>query len=555
MTLRSWIEKLVNPLSRRPRGAHRPAPRPQRWANLRLEYLEDRLAPATITVMNNSDGVAPGPAGSLRNAINTSANGDAIIFTPSLAGQTITLTSGSLGIVHNLTILGLGANLLAVSGNHNIEVFIVNPGTTVQMTGLTIENGNIPAPFTGGGGILNAGTLTLTACTISGNTATGQAGADGEGGGGGGAGIGGGICNYGGTLTMQSCTVSGNVATGGKGGNGNANGSGGNGGGGTGGAGSVVNSGTPGKPGGYWGGGGGGSYTLGGNGTAGGAGGRFAGGGGGGDPGAAPGGLANYSGKGGDGDAGPLAGGGGGGGSGLGGGLFNRKNGTVTITNCTFSGNIAQGGNGGNAGGGTAVGGNAGSGLGAGIWNSGTMTITSSTIAANTALPSSGGSGGGKNQQGFTGGVANDIFATSPVRVDSSIIAKNTDTGGAPDVLNSFTDVGYNLIGNTSGSLGGIFGFTALTTITGADPLLNALGNYGGPTQTMSLRFNSPALNNGDPANGVTIDERGAVRGASTGPGSMANAGTMPDIGAWEASSLNIVTANFIGGLVGDSSN
>ncbi|HLJ93592.1 MAG TPA: choice-of-anchor Q domain-containing protein, partial [Gemmataceae bacterium] len=54
---------------------------------------------------------------------------------------------------------------------------------------------------------------------------------------------------------------------------------------------------------------------------------------------------------------------------------------------------------------------------------------------------------------------------------------------------------------------------------------------------------------------GVTIDERGAVRGASTGPGSMANAGTTPDIGAWEASSLNIVTANFIGGLVGDSSN
>ena len=145
---------------------------------------------ATITVTNTTDN----DPGSLRQAIAAAASGDTINFDAALNGQTITLTSGELLINKNLTITGPGANLLAINGNATSRVFYISSGD-VTISGLTITNGTAA----GGGGILNDhATLTISNCTLSGNSATGN--------------FGGGIYNNGGTLTISASTLSGNSA-------------------------------------------------------------------------------------------------------------------------------------------------------------------------------------------------------------------------------------------------------------------------------------------------------------------------------------------------------
>jgi hypothetical protein len=152
----------------------------------------------TITVSNTSDS----GSGSLRQAIAdaNSAGGDTINF--SVTG-TITLTSGELFVGKDLTISGPGASILAISGNFPIggdpiftstpRVFAIDSGTTVAISGLTIQNGT--ANY--GGGIHNGGTLTLAHSIVSGNYASGFFGQ------------GGGIYNSG-TLTVTNSTLSGN---------------------------------------------------------------------------------------------------------------------------------------------------------------------------------------------------------------------------------------------------------------------------------------------------------------------------------------------------------
>jgi hypothetical protein len=70
----------------------------------RLEMLEDRALPSTLTVTNNLDS---GP-GSLRAEIAAARKGDTIVFAASLSGQTIALSSTELSIPKNLTIQGPG---------------------------------------------------------------------------------------------------------------------------------------------------------------------------------------------------------------------------------------------------------------------------------------------------------------------------------------------------------------------------------------------------------------------------------------------------------------
>ena len=284
MISRLWIQKIfgIGVLS-----SVRASRKTDRRARLKLEALEDRLAPASFLVTDASDN--PADANSLRYAVNHLASGaNAITFAPGLAGQTISLTAangGELLITQNVTITGLGADQLAVSGSNTSRVFDVHSGVTVAVTGLTIENG-LTTNTLGGGAILNAGALTLTADAVVNSTAQGGNASSGfEGGGGGGAGLGGGIFNSG-TLNLASSTLSGDQAVGGNGGTGETNistGSGGPGSGPNGGAGAVHPSGAPGGAGGYASGGGGGSYQPG---TVGGGGGFGGGGGGGGDPGA-----------------------------------------------------------------------------------------------------------------------------------------------------------------------------------------------------------------------------------------------------------------------------
>jgi len=164
---------------------------------------------ATITVTNGNDS---GP-GSLRQAMLSAASGDTINFAPSVT--IVTLTSAELVIDKNLTTIGPGADRLTVRvkpppGFVSFRGFNISSSTaTVSISGITISNGF--AQFgTGGGGILSAGVLTLTGCTISGNFAGSDFGAGG----------GGGVMNDNGTMTITGCTISNNQEAGGQGGGG-----------------------------------------------------------------------------------------------------------------------------------------------------------------------------------------------------------------------------------------------------------------------------------------------------------------------------------------------
>ena len=153
--------------------ANRAAALRQRPARFRpaLEMLEDRWVPSTLTVTNTLDS----GAGSLRAAVaiaNAAKTSDTIVFAPSLNGQTITLTSGELLITSDVTIAGPGAANLTISGNHSSRVFELNNKAKthlpqVSLSGVTISNGD--GQIGGiGGAINNYGTLTISNCTLGG---------------------------------------------------------------------------------------------------------------------------------------------------------------------------------------------------------------------------------------------------------------------------------------------------------------------------------------------------------------------------------------------------
>jgi fibronectin-binding autotransporter adhesin len=181
MLHRTWLPWLKPGSGSIRRGdRHRPARRPSFVP--RLETLEDRTVPSTLTVTNNLDTGVAGD-GSLRGEIAAAQSGDTIVFDTSLQGQTITLTRGYLDPV-SLDIEGLGADQLAIRGNPYAGVFGIGRGGTGTIAGLTITGGF-------GCSVSNDGTLTLNNCNVSDNQ-HGQ-----------------GISNSG-TLTLNNCNVSGN---------------------------------------------------------------------------------------------------------------------------------------------------------------------------------------------------------------------------------------------------------------------------------------------------------------------------------------------------------
>jgi hypothetical protein len=118
---------------------------------------------ATLTVTSTADS---GP-GTLRDALAGATNGDTINF--SITGR-ITLTTGELLVTNNVTILGRGPANLAVNGNANHRVFHVQNGAIATIASLTITNGKALGDV--GGGIYNEhSTLTVSNCTLSGNSA------------------------------------------------------------------------------------------------------------------------------------------------------------------------------------------------------------------------------------------------------------------------------------------------------------------------------------------------------------------------------------------------
>jgi CSLREA domain-containing protein len=177
-------------------------------------------------------------------------------------------------------------------------------------------------------------------------------------------------------------------------------------------------------------------------------------------------------------------------GFGAGGGVFNLG-GTVTVTDTTFSENVAS--------------------SGGGIYNAGTATVTNSTFSENEA----------DDDEPFGGGAIYNEGGTATFR--NTIVAKSTAGDNCRGV--AITDGGYNIDDGTT------CGFSkAENSMPFTNPkLASDLADNGGPTKTIALLRGSPALNAiPDEANGcgtdITTDQRGVVRPQGAGC----------DIGAFE---------------------
>ena len=81
--------------------------------------------------------------------------------------KTILLTAGPLELNQTQTITGPAARV-TISGGGKSEVFQVMASVNATVSGLTITGGTSGV---NGGGVVNVGTVTITNCTISGNSA------------------------------------------------------------------------------------------------------------------------------------------------------------------------------------------------------------------------------------------------------------------------------------------------------------------------------------------------------------------------------------------------
>ncbi|MBJ2347578.1 MULTISPECIES: Ig-like domain-containing protein [Pseudomonas] len=381
---------------------------------------------ATWTATNNlNSGV-----GSLRAALLSAQNGDIVTFNTSM---TVALTQ-VLVVNRNVTIDGdLNNDNVAdvtLDGQNRTQIMQVTSGTTATLDGLVITrgmvagnggNGGDDALVSQGGGIYNAGTLTLRNVTVTANAASGGGGGGGVtpqyagGGGGGGGAVGSGIGGKGGD-TLNSTGSNGSAGQGGAGG-GFFN-IGGRGGSTTGGAGGAA------YPG----------YSTGSAGGTASSGGLSIGGGGGGD------GYDNFGGDGG----------------GAVGGIYNDTGATLRIIgNSVISNNVGAGGGGGGGGAGGSylqAGGAGGVGVGA-IWNKGSILITAANFAA--LAGNVGGSGVGGTSAGTAGvspasvanvygdgGTINTNYVPDETPPTATVVVANTNlnSGGTSTVTITFSE-------------------------------------------------------------------------------------------------------------------
>jgi hypothetical protein len=164
---------------------------------------------ATITVLNTSDS----GAGSLRDAIGNSFNGDTIRFDPSIinsGNDTITLAS-EIAFSKSLTIIGLTniTDTLFISGDNNSRIFGITNTTNVTLDSLALINGNGQgATASGNGGAIsftNSGSLFINNTIIKNNSIITPAF--------GSIGYGGGIHSPSSPIIVTNSTFSGNIAS------------------------------------------------------------------------------------------------------------------------------------------------------------------------------------------------------------------------------------------------------------------------------------------------------------------------------------------------------
>jgi hypothetical protein len=538
---------------------------------------------ATITVTTTTDEVAAGDGrSSLREAIaavddpsagspdcaTADSGANTIVlgasdYQLSIKGEHTANQSGDLNVFGgvNVTIVGAGVDTTAIDASGlqgkdpsgqlvSDRAMSILAGATVTLRNLVVENGKAPSGAAGadgnntsagaagdggaggvgenGGGILNAGDLTLDHSALIGNaagdggnggkggTASGAGGDGGKGGQGGAGGAGGAVYNIGTLMVNDSKILSnrgGFAGTGGKGGPSTDGGHGGAGGASSplGDGGGIYNTGTLSVT----------NSTIAANKVVGG-------------------------GDGGIGGSGDPGGGGGRGGDGASGGGIWSDGGSVSITNSTIVENLAADGGVGGQGGQTddtepgGFGGDGGNGgAGGGVQIEGptvTPVLLNDTIADNLrGFAGLGGSGGVNQNQavgqhgsaginGFGGGVVDAPLSASDnspaTELVNTLLADNSSNcyGGSEGKV---VDGGHNLSFGTSDD-------DCPSTFGSGDPKLGTLADNGGPTPTIALQAGSVAIDQ-IPATGAgcpATDQRGVPRPQP--------AGGECDIGAYE---------------------
>jgi hypothetical protein len=176
------------------RGFKRPTTGAVDLGAVQTNYL---IVTTTTDVLDNSPGcdASGGSPCSLRDALTLASSGSTdIAFAAGLAG-TIALSSTLPSITGNLDLFGPGADIITVSGaGSSVVGSIFNvTSSNAAISGITIANGNSSGY---GGGLYNAGGLTVNNSAFSGNT----------------AGFGGGLYNYNATLAISNSTLSVNSA-------------------------------------------------------------------------------------------------------------------------------------------------------------------------------------------------------------------------------------------------------------------------------------------------------------------------------------------------------
>jgi len=149
--------------------------------------------------------------------------------------------------------------------------------------------------------------------------------------------------------------------------------------------------------------------------------------------------------------------------------------------------------------------------LSGGLVNVGATSVSNSTIAGNRIAPEASALGGDNVVNIDVSGGGSTLVL---LRIANSIVA---DAGVDGNCGGPIQTAGHNLDSD------GTCGFTATNDLPGVDPLLAALADNGGPTDTRALPANSPAVDAG--AGCGATDQRGVARPA----------GGACDIGAFES--------------------
>ncbi len=170
---------------------------------------------------------------------------------------------------------------------------------------------------------------------------------------------------------------------------------------------------------------------------------------------------------------------------------------------------------------------------GGGIYSTGSLTLINSTIHGNTATSGGGIYGTGQVSissstiVGNVAGYGSGLFVNT-ASLQNSIVANNPHD--AADCQGAIVSAGYNLFSDAAYGAPHCNFTPAAGDLEGTSPVLGVLAGNGGPSHTVPLLADSPAINAGNPAGckdqsgkALTIDQRSVPRTGRC------------DIGAFEA--------------------